>query len=95
MGMLELGENKREKRAVVIGLGVIHMGALAGIVTVFIAGLANEMVFSPMLAVVAVVATTLWLFTFILLSVNIAYYVLAPDEDDPDNSVGERESDLP
>ncbi len=80
MGMLELGEGKKEKRAVVIGLSVIHVGALAGIITVFAAGLSSEMTFSPMLTVVAVVATTLWLFSFILLSVNIAYYILAPEE---------------
>ena len=90
--MLELGEDKKEKRAVVIGLGVIHVGALAGIVTVFVTGLSSEMVFSPMLAVVAVVATTLWLFTFILLSVNIAYYVLAPDEDAPDDGANDHKN---
>ena len=84
--MLELGSDKKEKRAVVIGLSVIHVGALAGIVTVFFAGLENEMALSPMLVVVAVVATTLWLFSFILLSVNIAYYVLAPREDAPDSA---------
>ena len=91
MGMLELGSDKKEKRAVVIGLSVIHVGALVGIVTVFFAGLENEMALSPMLVVVAVVATTLWLFSFILLSVNIAYYVLAPQEDSegaPENENG-------
>ena len=80
MGMLELGHTKKEKRAIVVGLSVIHLGALGGIITVFVAGLARNMTLSPMLTVVAVVATTLWLFSFILLSVNIAYYLFAPEE---------------
>ena len=87
MGMLELGQNKREKRAIVVGLGVIHLGALGGIVTVFFAGLARNMALSPMLTVVAVIATTLWLFSFILLSVNLAYYLFAPDEEPEDGEI--------
>ena len=82
MGMLELGQDKKEKRAIIVGLSVVHLGALGGIVTVFIAGLATRMTFSPVLTVSAVVATTLWLFTFVLLSVNIAYYLLAPSDED-------------
>lgn len=82
MGMLELGQSKQEKRAVVTGLSVIHLGALGGVVTVFIAGLEDGMTLSPMLTVVAVIATTLWLFSFVLLFVNVAYYMLAPEEDD-------------
>ena len=85
MGMLELGQNKREKRAIVVGLGVIHLGALGGIVTVFFAGLARNMALSPMLTVVAVITTTLWLFSFILLSVNLAYYLFAPEEEAEDS----------
>ncbi len=80
--MLELGQGKKEKRAVVVGLSVIHVGALGGIVTMFAAGLANGMTLSPLLVVVAVAATTLWLFSFVLLSVNIAYYLFAPREND-------------
>ena len=99
MGMLELGNSKEEKRAVVIGLSVVHLGAFAGIVTVFAAGLSSGMNLSPMLTVVAVIATTLWLFSFILLSVNVAYYFLAPKEDIPqevtaNSSVPEDEAEL-
>ena len=87
--MLELGQDKKEKRAVVLGLGVVHLGALGGIITIFTAGLASHMVLSPMLSVMAVIATVLWLFSFILLSVNLAYYLLAPRKADantaPDN----------
>ena len=83
--MLELGQDKKEKRAVVLGLGVIHLGALAGMITVFVAGLESGMTLPPMLVVVAVVATTLWLFTFILLSVNIAYYLFAPNDEPEKN----------
>ena len=81
MGMLELGQGKKEKRAVVVGLSVIHIGAFGGIVTIFAAGLASNMALSPLLVVVAVVATTLWLFSFILLSVNVAYYLFAPKDE--------------
>ena len=99
MGMLELGDSKKEKRAVVIGLSVVHLGAFAGIVTVFAAGLSSGMNLSPMLSVVAVIATTLWLFSFILLSVNVAYYFLTPQEDipqevTPDSRVPEGEAEL-
>ena len=94
MGMLELGQTKREKRAIVVGLGVIHVGALGDIVTIFVAGLASGMALSPSLVVVAVVATTLWLFSFILLSINVAYYLFAPEEDERPDAQDEPEERL-
>jgi len=70
--MLELGSTRREKRRVLVGLTLFHVLALGSTIALFASG--PEL--SPLPTVAAVVAITVWLFTFVLLCVNVVYYVM-------------------
>lgn len=72
--MLELGRTRIQKRVVIITLTLAHFLSLGGLVAIFVANGSPDL--PPLLAVLMVVATTLWLLTFVLLSVNIAYYFM-------------------
>ena len=72
--MLELGNTRPQKRTVIILLGLVHLLSLGGLVTIFVVNGSPDL--PPLLAVLMIVATTLWLLTFVLLSVNIAYYFM-------------------
>jgi CHASE2 domain-containing sensor protein len=74
MGMLELGTTRPQKRTVIVTLLLIHLLSLGGLVAIF--ALHGSPNLPPLLAVLMVVATTLWLLTFVLLFVNIAYYFM-------------------
>lgn len=74
MGMLELGKTRPQKRRVIVLLSLLHLLSLGGLVAIFIGyGSPN---LPLLLSVLMVAATTLWLLTFILLFVTIAYYVM-------------------
>ena len=72
--MLELGTTRPQKRTVIVALLLIHLLSLGGLVAIFVINGSPNL--PPLLAVLMVVATTLWLLTFVLLAVNIAYYVM-------------------
>ena len=72
--MLELGKTRSQKRTVIVLLGLVHLLSLAGLVAIFVVNGSPDL--PPLWAVLMVVATTSWLLTFVLLSVNIAYYFM-------------------
>ncbi len=72
--MLELGQTRSQKRVILTTLVLVHLLSLGGLVAIFIVNGSPDL--PPLLAVLMVVATTLWLLTFVLLSVNIAYYFM-------------------
>ena len=72
--MLELGTTRPQKRKVIVALFFIHLLSLSGLVAIFIINGSPNL--PPLLAVLMVAATTLWLLTFVLLAVNIAYYFM-------------------
>lgn len=74
MGMLELGKTRPQKRTVIVLLFLVHLLSIGGLVAIFVANGSPDL--PPLLAILMVVATTLWLLTFVLLSVNIAYYFM-------------------
>ena len=74
MGMLELGKTQRQKRTVIALLGLVHLLSLGGLVAIFVVNGSPDL--PPLLAVLMIAATTLWLLTFVLLSVNLAYYLM-------------------
>lgn len=72
--MLELGKTRPQKRAVIFLLSLVHLLSLGGLIAIFVVNGSPDL--PLLLAVLMVVATTLWLLTFVLLSVNVAYYVM-------------------
>lgn len=72
--MLELGKTRPQKRAIIALLTLVHLLSLGGLVAIFVVNGSPNL--PPLLAVLMVTATTLWLLTFILLCVNIAYYFM-------------------
>lgn len=72
--MLELGTTRPQKRKVIIALLFVHLLSLGGLVAIFVVNGSPNL--PPLLAVLMVMATTLWLLTFVLLAVNIAYYFM-------------------
>ncbi len=74
MGMLELGTTRPQKRTAIITLLLVHLLSLGGLVAIFIINGSPNL--PPLLAVLMITATTLWLLTFVLLAVNIAYYFM-------------------
>lgn len=74
MGMLELGTTRPQKRTFIIALLFVHLLSLGGLVAIFVVNGSPNL--PPLLAVLMVMATTLWLLTFVLLAVNIAYYFM-------------------
>ncbi len=72
--MLELGHTRPQKRRVIALLALVHLLALVGLVTIFVVTGSPQL--PPLLAVLMVLATTLWLLTFVLLCVNVAYYYM-------------------
>lgn len=72
--MLELGKTRSQKRTVIVLLGLVHLLSLVGLVTIFVVNGSPDL--PPLLAVLMIAATTLWLLTFVLLSVNVAYYFM-------------------
>lgn len=74
MGMLELGKTRSQKRTVIVLLGLVHLLSLVGLVTIFVVNGSPDL--PPLLAVLMIAATTLWLLTFVLLTVNVAYYFM-------------------
>lgn len=74
MGMLELGKTRPQKRRVIVLLLLVHLLSLGGLVTIFVSYGSSNL--PLLLSVLLVAATTLWLLTFVLLFVTIAYYVM-------------------
>lgn len=74
MGMLELGTTRPQKRTFIITLLLVHLLSLGGLVAIFVVNGSPSL--PPLLAVLMITATTLWLLTFVLLAVNIAYYFM-------------------
>ena len=74
MGMLELGTTRPQKRTFIITLLLVHLLSLGGLIAIFVVNGSPNL--PPLLAVLMVMATTLWLLTFVLLAVNIAYYFM-------------------
>lgn len=72
--MLELGQTRAQKRVIIIALALVHLLSLGGLVAIFMINGSPDL--PPLWAVLMVVATTSWLLTFVLLSVNIAYYFM-------------------
>ncbi len=72
--MLELGHTRPQKRRVIALLALVHLLMIAGIVAIFVVTGSPQL--PPLLAVLMVLATTLWLLTFVLLCVNVAYYYM-------------------
>lgn len=72
--MLELGRTRTQKRVIITTLTFAHFLSLGSLVAIFVVNGSPDL--PPLLAVLMVVATTLWLLTFVLLSVNIAYYFM-------------------
>ncbi len=77
MGMLELGKTRRQKWTIVGVLLVLHLLAIAGAIGVFMVVRSPQL--PPLWAVLLVICTVTWLFTFVLLFVNIAYIYLKRD----------------
>lgn len=76
MGMLELGKTWRQEWTIV-GVLVLHFLAVAGAIGVFMVVRSPQL--PPLWAVLLVICTVTWLFTFVLLFVNIAYIYLKRD----------------
>jgi len=72
--MLELGKTRPQKRVIIALLVLVHLLSLGGLVAIFVENGSPNL--PPLLAVLMVTATTLWLLTFVLLLVNIAYYFM-------------------
>jgi hypothetical protein len=74
MGMLELGRTRSQKRKILGLLASLHLLALGGLIALFWS--AGGPPSARLGEALLVVATTLWLLTFVLLCVNVAYYVM-------------------
>lgn len=75
--MLELGTTRRQKWRIVWLLALLQVVSVAGIVSIFLVVQSAQL--PPVWAVLLVIATVTWLFTFVLLFVNIAYLYLRRD----------------
>ena len=75
--MLELGKTRRQKWRIVWLLAGLQLAAIAGIIGIFLVVRSAQL--PPLWAVLLIVATVTWLFTFVLLFVNIAYLYLKRD----------------
>ncbi len=75
--MLELGRTRRQKWIAVGVLTVLHVLSLGGIVGIFV--MVGSTRLPPLAATLLVIGTVSWLFTFVLLFVNIAYLYLKRD----------------
>ena len=77
MGMLEFGKTRRQKWAIVGTLFITHFLAIAGVIGVFVVVRSTDL--PPLAALLLIICTVTWLFTFVLLFVNIAYIYLKRD----------------
>ncbi len=77
MGMLELGKTRRQKWQIVWLLALLQVASIALIIGTFLVVRSAQL--PPLWAVLLIVATVTWLFTFVLLFVNIAYLFLKRD----------------
>lgn len=75
--MLELGKTPRQKWTIIGVLAVLHVLAIAGVVTIFVVERSTDL--SPLAAILLIIGTVTWLFSFVLLFVNIAYIYLKRD----------------
>ena len=75
--MLELGQTRQQKWTILAVLLVLHLAAIAGIIGIFVVVKSTQL--PPVAAVLLIIATITWLFTFVLLFVNIAYLYLKRD----------------
>ena len=75
--MLELGKTRRQKWRIVWLLAGLQIASIAGIIGIFLVVRSAQL--PPVWAVLLIVATVTWLFTFVLLFVNIAYLYLRRD----------------
>ncbi len=74
MGMLELGKTRRQKWQIVGLLALLQIVSIAGIIGIFLVVRSAQL--PPVWAVLLIIATVTWLFTFVLLFVNVAYLFL-------------------
>lgn len=74
MGMLELGKTRRQKWQIVGLLALLQIVSIAGIIGIFLVVRSAQL--PPVWAVLLIIATVTWLFTFVLLFVTIAYLFL-------------------
>lgn len=77
MGMLELGKTRRQKWVIVFVLFLVHSLSIAGVISIFLVLRSPQL--PPLAATLLVVGVVTWLFTFVLLFVNIAYIYLKRD----------------
>lgn len=77
MGMLELGKTRRQKWQIVGLLALLQIVSIAGIIGIFLVVRSAQL--PPVWAVLLIIATVTWLFTFVLLFVTIAYLFLKRD----------------
>lgn len=77
MGMLELGRTRRQKWQIVWLLALLQIVSIAGIIGIFLVVRSAQL--PPVWAVLLIIATVTWLFTFVLLFVNVAYLYLRRD----------------
>ncbi len=75
--MLELGKTRRQKWRIVWLLALLQVAAIALIIGIFLVVRSAQL--PPVWAVLLIIATVTWLFTFVLLFVNIAYFFLKRD----------------
>ncbi len=77
MGMLELGKTRRQKWQIVWLLAILQVASVAGIIGIFLVVRSAQL--PPVWAVLLIIGTVTWLFTFVLLFVNVAYLYLKRD----------------
>lgn len=75
--MLELGRTRRQKWSIVGALTLLHVLSLGSIVGIFV--VVGSVRLPLLAATLLVIGTVSWLFTFVLLFVNIAYLYLKRD----------------
>lgn len=75
--MLELGKTRRQKWQIVWLLIFLQIASITGIISIF--GVVRSAQLPPVWAVLLIIGTVTWLFTFVLLFVNVAYLYLKRD----------------
>ncbi len=75
--MLELGRTRQQKWRIVWLLALLQVVSIAGIISIFLVVRSAQL--PPVWAVLLIIGTVTWLFTFVLLFVNIAYLYLKRD----------------
>lgn len=75
--MLELGRTRRQKWLIIVILTLLHVLSVFGVIGIFVVIRSTQL--PPLAATLLVIGTVVWLFTFVLLFVNVAYLYLKRD----------------